>query len=401
MREKNKNYRGIPLYFGVCLLCVLVFCVLPVQADYWEGFSENGQYQVTFTPDANGGATIQGAAVGPGGSITPLSGGDSSDPGITQNLRLEGPSGWAEVIAQDGNDNEAHAEVEFTDGCVYVHQYAIDPEIGTMSGVEAGQCVWSHDFSTIEASSYSFNADGSTAGVSAEATSGDSQSEAFGYPWGCESSMFSVHQGTGAFSPVVDETDHAYIYSVDGGHYGPPTYAYQCGLIKNADTATVAAGSSIPQAFTSLVSGTVEDGNLNFCMGSTAGQSYCGNSYKTTADGNIEVRGNGTAGAISTAPNNQFANVITTFNRTYCTRNYIDLDLSASGKIYTDDGDYKIKVETEVDRPCGYSGGVTATNSVDTLGKSVTFTSRHHYGGGAGVSTNDEWAYVWPHSHGA
>ncbi len=54
--------------------------------------------------------------------------------------------------------------------------------------------------------------------------------------------------------------------------------------------------SSIPQGFTSLISGTVEDGNLNFHLGAAAGQNAFvkygtpeTNSYKTTACGEIEA----------------------------------------------------------------------------------------------------------------
>ncbi len=72
MRKKNENYRGISLSLGVCLLCVMVFCILPVQADYWAGISENGQYQVTLHNQCGWSVLIQGAAVGPGGSIEQL-----------------------------------------------------------------------------------------------------------------------------------------------------------------------------------------------------------------------------------------------------------------------------------------------------------------------------------------
>jgi len=432
MRVKNKNNGGIPFYLGVCLLCVLVFCFLPVQADYWAGVSENGQYQVTFTPNADGGATIQGAAVGPGGSIDqignpPAASGDATGfpdetTGVTQNLILEGPSCWAEVIARDANGNEAHAEVGFTDGRVVVFQHAgpitpfISPEsYGTeaqANGVVAGQCVMSHSFSTIEAESYSFNADGSTAGVSAVATNSGSPPEAFGEYQGSGCSMFSVHQGTGAYSVVADETDVDEVSSFDSiGYVGSPTYAYQSGWIWNADTAEVAAGSSIPQGFSSVVSGTVEDGNLKFHMGASAGQSYCGSSYKTTACGDIEAKGDrGTASAISTGPGGQFASVTSSFNRGfgsfsegYGSRNSnIEFDLSASGKIYTDDGYYKLKTENKIYRPCGYSGVVNATNSgsTDNADGVYFYPGQHHFGGISGVTSEDDsWAVAWRKQH--
>ena len=133
MRGKNENYQGISLSVGVCLLCIMVFCILPVQAIHWSGVSDNGQYDVTYTSNPDGSSSISGAAVGPGGSITDLSNTYSESnfandvpegTGVTQNLILEGPSGWAEVIAKDANENEAHAEVGFTDGLVSVHQSA-------------------------------------------------------------------------------------------------------------------------------------------------------------------------------------------------------------------------------------------------------------------------------------
>ena len=428
MREKNENYQGIPLYMSAFLLCIMVFCILPVQADYWAGVSENGQYQVTFTPNADGGATIQGAAVGPGGSIDPIgnppaASGDAygfpdETTSVTQNLILEGPSGWAEVIARDANGNEAHAEVGFTDGRVVVFQHAgpiapfISPEsYGTEAqaiGVVAEQCVVSHSFSTIEAESYSFNADGSSAGVSAAATSSNVQSAGYQESNGYCSPLFFVHQGTGAYTPELDGEDRLNTYSGGSiGYYGSPTYAYECGWIKRVDTAGVIADSSIPQGFTSLVAGTVEDGNLEFHLGASAGPSYCGNSYKTTACGEIEAKGySGTASATSTGPNGQFADTTATFNRgygsygqVYGSRNsQMEFELSASGKIYTDDGYTKIKTENEVYRPCGYSGGITATNSAGDPESVDFYSGRHKYGGGAGVSTSHEWAYVWPHS---
>jgi hypothetical protein len=117
----------------------------------------------------------------------------------------------------------------------------------------------------------------------------------------------------------------------------------------------------------------------------------------TTTSGEIEARGDGTASAISTGPNGQYANVVASFERNYRTRNYIDFDLEASGKIY-ENGYYKIKAEDEIYRPYGYSGDVTATNSVDTDGDSVDFSFWHHnYGGVAGLtSSGGEWAVVWP-----
>jgi hypothetical protein len=427
MREKNKKYRGIPLYLGVSLLCIMVFCILPVQADYWAGFGENGQYQVTLTNTADGGSSIQGAAVGPGGSIEQLNfptnqadsyGTPDETTGVTQNLVIEGPYGWAEVIAKDANENEAHAEVEFTDGCVVVFQHAgptepfLSPESygidGQTNGVVAGQCVWSHNFSTIEATSYSFNADGSAAAVSAAATSSNVQSVAYGESSGYCSPLFFVHQGTGAFTPETDGDERANAYS--GGSIGyieSPTYAYECGWIKRVDTAVVIANSSIPQGFTSLVSGTVEDGNLEFHLGASAGPSHCGNSYKTSACGEVEASGgSGTASATSTGPNGQFADTTATFNhgygsygQVYGSRNsHMEFELSASGKIYTDDGYSKIKTENEVYRPCGYSGNVTAQNSAGDIESVDFYSGRHKYGGGAGVSTNHDWAYVWPHS---
>ncbi len=344
-----------------------------------------------------------------------------TDTGVTQNLILEGPSGWAEVIAKDANNNEAHAEVNFTNGHVVVFQHAgpiaptdseelfttIDPIIGPVSGVEAGQCVWSHDFSWIRATSYSFNGDGSTAAVVAEATSSDSQASTFGRSGGYGSSMFFVHQGTGAFTPVTDGPERVNAYSSDSKcDSGLPTYAYQCGWIKNADTADVAAISSIPQGFTSLISGTVEEGNLNFHMRAAAGQNAFvkygtpeTNSYKTTACGEVEARGeSGTASAISTGPNGQYANVIASFSQDYCTRKYMDFDLSASGKIYSD-GYYKIKTENEIYRPCGYSGDVIATNSAPESDNVDFYHGRHSYGGVAGLtSTGGSWAHTWPNS---
>jgi hypothetical protein len=419
MREKNKKYRGIPLYYGVCVLCILVFCILPVQADYWAGFGENGQYQVTLTNNADGGSSIQGAAVGPGGSIEqlncPTNSGDSygtpeETTGVTQNLIIEGPYGWAEVIAKDANENEAHAEVEFTDGCVVVFQHAgptapfLSPDSygidGQSNGVVAGQCVWSHNFSTIEATSYSFNADGSAAAVSAAATSSNGQPAGYKESGGYCSPLFFVHQGTGAFTPEVDRIGEANEYSGGSfGYIGSPTYAYECGWIKRADTAVVIANSSIPQGFTSLVSGTVEDGNMDFHLGASAGPSYCGNSYKTTACGEVEAKADyGTANAISTGPNGQFANVIASFEQDYCTRNYMDFDLSASGKIYPD-GYYKIKAENEIYRPCGYSGVVNATNSAPKTDGVYFFHGEHDYGGVAGLtSTGGSWAHTWPNS---
>ncbi|MCU0629620.1 MAG: hypothetical protein MUF37_00485 [Methanoregulaceae archaeon] len=397
----------------------MVFCILPVQADYWAGVSENGQYQVTFTPNADGGATIQGAAVGPGGSIDPIgnppaaSGGAYGFPdettSVTQNLILEGPSGWAEVIARDANGNEAHAEVEFTDGHLVVFQHAgpitpfISPEsygtVAQVNGVVAGQCVLSHSFSTIEAESYSFNADGSSAGVIAAASSND-QSSGYRESNGYSSPLFFVHQGTGSFTPELDGEDQVDTYSGGSiGYYGSPTYAYECGWIKRVDTAGVIADSSIPQGFTSLVSGTVEDGNLEFHLGASAGPSYCGNSIKTTASGEVEARGDsGAASAITTGPNGQFANVVASFDQDYCTRNYMDFDLSASGKLYAD-GDYKLKAKNEIYRPCGYSGVVNASSSDgDSTANdgAVFFHGEHDFGGVAGVrSGGSPWACAW------
>jgi|GEM_PF-3888678 len=424
MREKNENYTGISLSLGVCLLCVMVFCFLPVQADYWAGFSENGQYQVTFTPKADGSATIQGVAVGPGGSITPLgnpttsgdSYGEYADTGVTQNLVLTGPSGWAEVIAQDANDNEAHAEVNFTEasgeGCVVVHQYAgpITPSQNTelygtiepvVTGVEAGQCVWSDDFSWIEALSYSFNGDDSTAAVKAEATSGNSQSSSFGRSDGGGSSLFSVTQGTGAFTPVTDGPEQVNTYSSDSKFdYELPTYAYQYGLIKNAETADVAAGSSIPQGFSTLISGSVVNGNLIFDLDAAAGQNPSSgfsipgtSSYRTTACGNILVSGqSGTASAISTGPEGQYAKVIAPFTKNLPTIIPMNYQLSASG--YTDDGGFKICTENRIVRLSNrYSGNVTASNSEDPSGK--TAPSSRSYGGKAWLTSGDQGTKVW------
>ncbi len=425
MSEKVKNNRGISLSIGVCLLCIMVFCVIPVQAGHWSGIGANGQYDVTYTSNGDGSATISGAAVGPGGSIEqltdPCSGSIVQDggpelTGVTQNLILEGPSGWAEVIAKDVNENEAHAEVEFTDGRVLVFQHAgtitaplrstelygvTEPVVESVTGVEAEQFIWSRDFSTIGATSYSFNADGSTAAVSAGATSSRSEEPTFGESGGCGSSRFFVIQGTGASTLVMGEPVDTYFGDY---RYEPPTYAYQFGSIENADTAGVAAGSSIPQGFSTLISGTVIDGSLHFDMDAAAGQrpfvgygTPVASSYMTTADGEIEARGeSGTASAISTGPSGQYANVISSFERNYRTRNNMDFDLSASGKIY-ENGYNKIKTENEIYRPHGYSGAVTATNSEDTVGESVDFAYRHNYGGVAGLtSTGGEWAHVWP-----
>jgi hypothetical protein len=426
MSEKNENYWGIRLSAGFCLLCIMVFCILPVSADYWAGISENGQYQVTYTNNGDGSSTIQGAAVGPGGTIENLgntpsvygdSDGDYAETGVTQNLILDGPSGWAEVIAKDANENEAHAEVDFTDGHVVVFQHAgpmtlkdstelygkTGPDLEpVISGVEAGQCVFSYGTSWIQARSYSFNADGSTAAVSAEATNSENSPNLVGDSDRPDFSMFMVHQGTGAYTLTWEEPEKVYV--VDSIRYddGSSTYAYQCGWIK-ADTADVTAGSSIPQGFSSRISGSVEDGSMNFDMGTNAGQNVFVRyglpdpNYETTTSGEIEARGDGTASAISTGPNGQYASVVASFERNYCTRKYIDFDLEASGKIY-EDGYYKIKTENEIYRPHGYSGDVTATNSADTEGDSVDFSFWHHnYGGVAGLtSSGGEWAHVWP-----
>ena len=72
MREKNEHYQRIPLSLGVCLLLVLVFCILPVQVGHWSASGPNGQYDVTYTSHGDGSATLQGAGVGPGGSIEQL-----------------------------------------------------------------------------------------------------------------------------------------------------------------------------------------------------------------------------------------------------------------------------------------------------------------------------------------
>jgi hypothetical protein len=217
--------------------------------------------------------------------------------------------------------------------------------------------------------------------------------------------MFLVHQGTGAYTLTWEEPKK--VYAVDSEVYdGSSTYAYQSGWIM-ADEASVFAGSSIPQGFSSLIAGSVDDGSMNFHMGTTAGQNAIfayglpDSNYKTTTSGEIEARGDsGTAVARSTGPNGQYANVNASFERIYCTWKAMDFDLSASGKIYSD-GDTKIKTENEVYRPHGYSGDVTATNSVDTEGDSVDFVPWHHnYGGVAGLtSSGGEWAVVWPRSH--
>ena len=387
MREKNKNCWGIKLTLGLCLLCVTAFFILPVQADYWAGISDNGQYQVTINTNADGSTTLQGAAVGPGGSIEQLSdcnnneavasGEVPADNGVSQDLNLTGPSGWAEVAAKDPSGNQAAAEVEFTTsglGSVYVRQYANpitnfdavgtysveNPAFMPVTGAVAGQKVSSHDFSWIEATTNSINADGSTAEVIAEATSSDIPTKTYQSDR-YDSSMFKVYQGAEALTLGTGIEDTYTGYS--GGYDKLPTYAYQWGEIKHADTADVSAGSSIPQGFTSLVTGSVNNGNLKFYMDAAAGQSYCGSSYKTTADGKIEANGaSGTASAISTGPNGQFASVVTLFNKTCHAKKSIEFDLSASGKL-SDDGYSKIKVENEVNKPRGYFGNITAMNS--------------------------------------
>ena len=97
----------------------MVFCILPVQADYWAGISENGQYQVTYTNNGDGSSYHTGC-----GSrawwfnrqdwemvrryqamLMEISVG--TDTGVTQNLILDGPSGWAEVIAKDANEQRS------------------------------------------------------------------------------------------------------------------------------------------------------------------------------------------------------------------------------------------------------------------------------------------------------
>ena len=172
------------------------------------------------------------------------------------------------------------------------------------------------------------------------------------------------------------------------------------GLITGADTASAYESSSIPQGYSTRVSGWVNDGTLLFDMDADAGQKMyitygppVGNSYYTTADGEISVNGDtGGASAISTGPNGQYANVIASFTQNRPTTIPLLYQLSASG--YTDDGGFEICTENRILRLSNrYSGNVTASNSEDPTGK--TALSSLSYGGKAWVTSGDQGTKVW------
>jgi hypothetical protein len=437
MLKEHENYRTRRLSIGACILCIIVFCFIPVQAGHWAGVAPDGtQYDVTFTMNNDGSAELQGVSIGAGGTITPIVPAGITavvsdyvvpdGTGISQNIILNGTDGWAEVIAQDANGNQAHAEV-YTDGNVSVRQSAwvnvpfttVTPEAygidGSESGVEAEQCVWSHDFTSIVAGTYGFNRDKSFAGVAASASNNADQ--AFLGEDGYDCSRFLVHQEAGVSIPSADLSG---VYSKINNE--EVTYAGQSGLIKNVDYGMVSAASYMPQGVSAGVSGWVYDGNLKFGMGAAARNATAEqyntvafNSdncwlYKASAGGDVEASGEtGGANAGSNGPDMQYAVVDANFTHgshkvsgeySYGRSRYIEFDLSASGKIYAD-GDYKVEALDVIDVPCRYDGNVSAWNSQDLTGDYSEFDG-HHAGGVAKVAGETggtiyyDRAHTWP-----
>ena len=103
------------------------------------------------------------------------------------------------------------------------------------------------------------------------------------------------------------------------------------------------------EGFTSLISGTVEEGNLNFHMRAAAGENAF---VKDGTPKPIRIRQQPVAKSkrvgnaicddddddddecIFTGPNGQYANVVASFSQDDLTRKYMDFDLSASGSIF-------------------------------------------------------------------
>ena len=357
---EKKTGLSIILFLYVLLLC---FGTIATAETYnYAGSDGDWQGQLTLTVNSDGSALLNGASV-VGGTIENIATGTetySIIPGheVTQELVLTGSQGYAGTGAVDGNGNSAGTQVSFTNGeNVVVDQSAIvfstlfspvvpsgssgpyGPPLG--SGVFAGQLVGagpgnnlgfpgpnpdSH-FGTLIASTSAHNADGSIAGVSAQAVATD------------VNASFFVIQEAATQSVLPVRSDGSY----GGVRYGSATLALQIGDIENISTATIQAYAANPQVSTTG-SLSVSDGNLSpFSEIALArqGTNFAASEYGTSSNptnvalveaGGLIVGKSGGSNVVSTFSNGDLATVTSSFSITNGSRaDYPALDFNLIG----------------------------------------------------------------------
>lgn len=343
-------------------MLLLCFGTIATAETYsYAGSDGDWQGQLTLTVNSDGSALLNGASV-VGGTIESIAPGsetygDFAGHYVSQELVLTGSQGYAGTGVVDGSGNSAGTQVSFTNGenVVVVQEAQIystlfppdvpyvssEPYGGPSVGYRASALQWvgtgegnkfgplgdSH-FETILASTSAHNADGSSAGVSAQAVATN----------GGDATSFLVLQQAETLGvwPVFLGGSYG------GARYGSTTTAYQGGEIENISSATIQAYATNTQVSTtgSLF---VSEGNLSFKEVATTRQgiNFAASEYGTTstpanvalleAVGMMEGKSGGSS-VVSTFSNGDLATVTTSFLVTNGSRaNYPALDFNLIG----------------------------------------------------------------------
>ena len=345
-------------------MLLLCFGTIAAAETYnYAGSDGDWQGQLTLTVNSDGSALLNGASV-VGGTIENIAPetetyGDFSGHEVSQGLVLTGSQGYAGTGAVDGNGNSAGTQVSFTNGenvvvdqiaFVYSTLFPSDVPSGSSGPygppllgyrASAQQVVGaglsdifgfllpdpdSH-FETLLASTSAHNADGSNAGVSAQAVATDVENASF----------FIIQEAeTQGLWPVRSGGSYGEI------RYGSTTTAFQGGEIENISSATVQAYAANP-----LVSTTgslfVSDGNLSFneIAATRQGINIAASEYGTSSNpanvALVEANGlmtgkSGGSSVVSTCSNGDLATVTSSFSITNGSRaDYPALDFNLIG----------------------------------------------------------------------
>jgi hypothetical protein len=341
MIEKKTGLLTI-LFLSALLLC---FGTIATAETYnYAGSDGDWQGQLTLTVNSDGSVLLNGASMVGGTieSIPPDSGtyGDFSGHYVSQELGLTGSQGYAGTGVVDGNGNSAGTQVSFTNGenvmvdqRAFVYTSLVPPEVPSGSPGPYGPPLQEFHasarqeieiggdkifgplepgsgsyFETLSASTSAHNADGSGAGVGAQAVATDD---------GNATVLIRQLADTRAVGPASLYGSYGTVLS------GSTTFANQAVEIENISSAAVQAYATNPQVST-MGSLFVTDGNLslketartrqgnNFAALEYGASSNPNNLASLDAGGRIEGKSGGSS-VISTFSNGDSATVTSAF----------------------------------------------------------------------------------------